>query len=223
MPYCSLEEAWGSDFKDVNYYSKVNESPASSSVQNKKALDTPEEKKQTSELDKYFPSYSGGAPAVSHVQTAKSNIVPYQVSFPDRSKRNYLYPVENEPNDDDSDEDSALELLEDNDRDMRYIDRQRRVVSNFENDYMTTDDYFLYKKYLKLAEKYKDRLRKKYRNFMAEDSSNKNILEGFSNKSTPQNVSLSGYSIKEMIIIIIVGIFLIFALDIFVKMGAKMK
>ncbi len=229
MTYCSLEEAWGSDF-NTSYYTKVNANPTLS-IQNRtqpelaqKTMEVETPKSSSQELDKYFPSYSGGAPTVTHVQSAKSNIVPYQVSFPDRAKRNYLYPVEAKVKDDDeSDRDSALDLLEDNERDIRFIDNQRRVKSNYDQDYMTSEDYFLYKKYLNLAQKYKEKLRKKYRNFIEEDE-NKNILEGFSNKSMeiPQT-TFQTYSMKDMIIIIIVGIFLIFALDIFVKMGARMK
>jgi len=230
MPYCSLEEAWGSDFKDASYFQKVNAAPASSSVQNtvppnlaKNGLEN-SELQTDSELDKYFPSYNGGPPPVKHMQSAKSKIVPYQVSFPDSSRRNYRFPVEDKFNEDSSDNDSAMDLLEDNEHDIRYLDKQRRVKPEYEPDYMTSEDYFLYKKYLKLADKYKERLRKKFKNFM-EDEGNKNILEGFSNanaKNVP-NLSYTSYSIRDLIVIIVVGIFLIFALDIFVKMGAKMK
>jgi len=231
MPYCSLEEAWGSDFKDSSYFSQVNAAPASSSVQNtvpgklaQKGLEmgdnsVPQEK---SDLDKYFPSYSGGAPSVAHIQSAKSKIVPYQVSFPDRAKRNYTYPVENVIQDDDSEsEDSALDLLEDNENDTRYIDKQRRVKPNYEPDYLTSEDYFLYKKYLSLAQKYKEKLKKRYKNFIDEEPQYKNVLESFGNMQT--NNYQQSYSMKDMIIIIIVGIFLIFALDIFVKLGARTK
>ena len=217
MTYCSLEEAWGSDFKDSSFYAKVNAQPQAQ-VQEM----SPQTQNGTEELNQYFPSYSGGAPTVTHTQTAKSNIVPYQVSFPDRSKRNYLFPVESNIKDDESDKDSALEVLEDSERDIRYIDRQRRIVSDYD-DYMTTEDYFLYKKYLKLAEKYKEKLRRKYRNFIEEDSQNKTILEGFADKIPSVGGSPMGYSIKDIIILIIVGIFLIFALDIFVKMGSNFK
>lgn len=222
MPYCSLEEAWGSDFKDVNYFSKVNSTPP-------QQLETPQKplegndilpNHQNNELDKYFPSYSGGAPKVSHIQSAKSNYVPYQVSFPDKAKRNYTFPVEKVLKEDD-DDDSALDILEDNDHDIRHIDKQRRVKPEYEPNYITSEDYFLYKKYMKLAEKYKQRLRRKYKDFIDEDENNKNILEGFSNQMP--KISYTNYSVKDMIIIIVVGIFLIFALDIFVKMGAKMK
>ena len=227
MPYCSLEEAWGSDFKnDANYFSKINAPPSSSHDRNppnlaQKALDNTDKNpiKESSDLDKYFPSYSGGAPSVTHIQTAKSNIVPYQVSLPNNAKRNYRYPVEDVIKDDDND--SALDLLEDNDHDIRFIDKQRRVVPEYEPSYLTSEDYFLYKKYMKLAQKYKEKLRKKYKNFIEEDENNKNVLEGFSNKMS--NNGGSNYSIKDMMIIIIVGVFLIFSLDIFVKMGSKMK
>lgn len=222
MPYCSLEEAWGSDFKDVNYFSKVNAStPPQQNETPQKTLEDNDilPNHQNNELDKYFPSYSGGAPKVSHIQSAKSNYVPYQVSFPDKARRNYTFPVEKVIKDDD--DDSALDLLEDNDHDIRYIDKQRRVKPEYEPNYLTSEDYFLYKKYLKLAEKYKQRLRRKYKNFIEEDETNKNILEGFSNQIP--KMTYSSYSVKDMIIIIVVGIFLIFALDIFVKMGSKMK
>ena len=231
MTYCSLEEAWGSDFKDQNYFSKINatpQPPASSSVQNivpskfaQNGLDIGSNQVPQSDLDKFFPSYSGGAPTVTHVDSSKSKIVPYTVSFPDRAKRNYLFPVEGAINNDD-DNDSALDLLEDNDRDIRHIDKQRRVVPEYEQSYLSSEDYFLYKKYLKLAQKYKDKLKKRYKNFIEEDSENKHILETFGNmQSSP--ISYSSYSMKDVIIIIIVGIFLIFALDIFVKMGANSK
>jgi len=223
MPYCSLEEAWGSDFKDVNYFSKVNASTPPQQIETpQKPLEGNDilPNHQNNELDKYFPSYSGGAPKVSHIQSAKSNYVPYQVSFPDKAKRNYTFPVEKVLKEDD-DDDSALDILEDNDHDIRHIDKQRRVKPEYEPNYLTSEDYFLYKKYLKLAEKYKQRLRRKYKDFIDEDENNKNILEGFSNQMP--KISYTNYSVKDMIIIIVVGIFLIFALDIFVKMGAKMK
>lgn len=229
MTYCSLEEAWGSDYKEENYFAKVN-APPSSSVQNRiptqiaqKGLEMGDNKVPTQELDKFFPSYSGGAPSVTHTQSAKSKIVPYQVSFPDTAKRNYLFPVESNIKEDD-DDDSALDLLEDNSNDIRFIDKQRRVKPDYEPDYLTSEDYFLYKKYMNLAQKYKEKLRRKYKNFIDEDENNKKILEGFAGtRMNAPPVSYTNYSMKDMIIIIIVGIFLIFALDIFVKMGARMK
>jgi hypothetical protein len=170
---------------------------------------------ETSDLDKYFPSYNGGNPIKN---TIKSNIVPYQVSFPDKAKRNYTYPVEVN-NDDDND--SALDLLEDNSNDIKYIDRQRNIKSS--DDYMTSEDYFLYKKYLNLAEKYKQKLKARYRNFMENEEpqlQRRNIQENFGNMSS---TSSGIYSMKEVFIIIIIGIFIILALDIFVKMGERMK
>ena len=227
MTYCSLEEAWGSDFNSSKYFEKVNQQPQSQSQQIQQTNTTPPNppenmrtypkinNQETSDLDKYFPSYSGGNPIKN---TIKSNIVPYQVSFPDKAKRNYTFPVEmNE----DSDNDSALDLLEDNTNDIKYIDRQRNIKQN--NDYMTSNDYFLYKKYLNLAEKYKQKLKIRYRNFMENDEQQyqkQQIQENFGNISS----SSSGiYSMKEVFIIIIIGIFIILALDIFVKMGERMK
>jgi len=231
MPYCSLEEAWGTDFKDQNYFSKVNapQQPPSSSNQNiipsklsQKGLDINSNQLPSDDLDKYFPSYSGGAPTVTHASSTKSKIVPYTVSFPDRAKRNYLFPVEGAVEKDD-DEDSALDLLEDNDNDIRFIDKQRRLKSDYEKDYFSSEDYFLYKKYLKLAQKYKDRLKRKYKNFIEEDSENKHVLENFSNQMPTPNLSISSYSMKDIVVIIIIGIFLIFALDQFVNMGKNSK
>lgn len=219
MTYCSLEEAWGSDFSSSKYFEKINQQPQQSTI----PPNPPENirtypkinNQETSDLDKYFPSYNGGNPIKN---TIKSNIIPYQVSFPDKAKRNYTYPVEAN---DDSDNDSALDLLEDNTNDIKYIDRQRNIKSS--EDYMTSEDYFLYKKYLNLAEKYKQKLKSRYRNFMDNEESppqRRNIQENFGNMSS----TASGiYSMKEVFIIIIIGIFIILALDIFVKMGERMK
>jgi len=221
MTYCSLEEAWGSDFSSSKYFEKINQQPL---IQQSTVPPNPPENmrtypkvnnQETSDLDKYFPSYNGGNPIKN---TIKSNIVPYQVSFPDKAKRNYTYPVE--VNDDD-DNDSALDLLEDNMNDIKHIDRQRNIKSS--EDYMTSEDYFLYKKYLNLAEKYKQKLKARYRNFMENEEpqlQRRNIQENFGNMSSTG----SGiYSMKEVFIIIIIGIFIILALDIFVKMGERMK
>lgn len=214
MTYCSLEEAWGSDFSSSKYFEKINQQPQQSTVppnppENLRTY--PKVNNETSDLDKYFPSYNGGNPIKN---TIKSNIVPYQVSFPDKAKRNYTYPVE--ANDDD-DNDSALDLLEDNMNDIKHIDRQRN------EDYMTSQDYFLYKKYLNLAEKYKQKLKARYRNFVENEEpqlQRRNIQENFGNMSS---TSSGIYSMKEVFIIIIIGIFIILALDIFVKMGERMK
>lgn len=234
MTYCSLEEAWGSDFNSSNYYSKINETQAAvpaalaSSTQKSQIPETlnPPENLRTPlskidnnpDLDKYFPSYNGGNPLKN---TMKSNNVPYQVSFPDKSKRNYIYPVEG---DSDNDNDSALDLLEDNNNDIQHIDRQRKIPVT-DRSYMTSNDYFLYKKYMNLAEKYKQKLKKRYNLFME----NENIEENFDNiqrqnqGQNNQNLSSSIYSMKDIIIIIIIGIFIILALDVFVKMGARVK
>ena len=220
MTYCSLEEAWGSDFNSSKYFEKINQQPQQQPLIQQSTV--PPENMRTypkvnenSDLDKYFPSYNGGNPIKN---TIKSNIVPYQVSFPDKAKRNYTYPVE--VNDDD-DNDSALDLLEDNTNDIKYIDRQRNIKSS--ENYMTSEDYFLYKKYLNLAEKYKQKLKARYRNFVENEEpqlQRRNIQENFGNMSSTG----SGiYSMKEVFIIIIIGIFIILALDIFVKMGERMK
>ncbi len=221
MTYCSLEEAWGSDFNSSKYFEKINQQPL---IQQSTVPSNPPENMRTypkinnnesSDLDKYFPSYNGGNPIKN---TIKSNIVPYQVSFPDKAKRNYTYPVEVN---DDSDNDSAIDLLEDNTNDIKYIDRQRNIKSS--DDYMNSEDYFLYKKYLNLAEKYKHKLKARYRNFMENEESKfqrQNIQENFGNISS---TSSGIYSMKEVFIIIIIGIFIILALDIFVKMGERMK
>jgi len=175
-------------------------------------------------LDNYFPSYSGGVPSVNSAQKMQSKIVPYEVKFPDSAKRNYLYPVENQfSKKKEDDDDSVLDMLEDNDHDIRHIDIQRRVKPEYEPNYLTSEDYFLYKKYLKLAEKYKQKLRKKYKNFIEEDG-NQNVLENFSNINMDNFMKNSAnYSTKDVIIFIIVGIFIIFSLDIFVKMGMRIK
>lgn len=225
MTYCSLEEAWGSDFNSSKYFEKINQQPQQQPlIQQSTVPPNPPENmrtypkvnnQETSDLDKYFPSYNGGNPIKN---TIKSNIVPYQVSFPDKAKRNYTYPVEVK---DDDDNDSALDLLEDNSNDIKYIDRQRNIKSS--ENYMTSEDYFLYKKYLNLAEKYKQKLKSRYRNFMENEEpqlQRRNIQENFGNMSSTG----SGiYSMKEVFIIIIIGIFIILALDIFVKMGERMK
>jgi len=224
MTYCSLEEAWGSDFNSSKYFEKINQQPQQQPLIQQSTVPPnppenmrtyPKVNNETSDLDKYFPSYNGGNPIKN---TIKSNIVPYQVSFPDKAKRNYTYPVE--VNDDD-DNDSALDLLEDNSNDIKYIDRQRNIKSS--ENYMTSEDYFLYKKYLNLAEKYKQKLKARYRNFMENEEpqlQRRNIQENFGNMSS---TSSGIYSMKEVFIIIIIGIFIILALDIFVKMGERMK
>lgn len=245
MPYCTIEEAWGADFKDASYYAKVNapsvppkitektlEQPPGnihtrippSLAQNGLNVTSANDPPQIDGLDNYFPSYSGGVPSVNSAQKMQSKIVPYEVKFPDSAKRNYLYPVENQfGKKKEDDDDSVLDMLEDNDHDIRHIDMQRRVKPEYEPNYLTSEDYFLYKKYLKLAEKYKQKLRKKYKNFIEEDG-NQNVLENFSNINMDNFMKNSAnYSTKDVIIFIIVGIFIIFSLDIFVKMGMRMK
>ena len=79
----------------------------------------------------------------------------------------------------------------------------------------------MYKKYLNLAEQYKAKLRKRFKDFR-ENEDNKEIIESFTNNYS-QPAGNDAYSFKDIFIIVIVGIFLIFALDIFVKMGSSMK
>jgi len=223
MPYCSLEEAWGNNASD--YFQKINKeiTPSSSSIHSRIPPNLSQDGLQNSQTipspSDNMPSYSGGVPSVPSSQSMQSNNVPFKVNFPDRSKRNTIHPInENTINDDD---DLDVDVLEDNDHDIRHIDIQRRVKPEYEPNYMDSQEYFLYKKYLNLAEKYKTKLRRKFKNFIDEENNNKNILENFSNLSSiPSNES---YSIKDIFIIIIVGIFIIFALDIFVKMGSRMQ
>jgi len=195
MSYCSLEEAWGENFSNFN------------SINNNQVPQV-----HTKNHDETIPSYSG-PPLVTNMSKAKSKIVPYEVKFPDNASRNFTHPISLE--DENSDNDSALDVLDDDDRDMRFIDKQRKVVPEYEPNYLNSNDYFLYKKYLDLAEKYKEKLKKKFRNFRDE---NPKVLEGFQNP-IPQ----SDYNAKDILIIIIVGIFLIFALDIFVRLGSNLK
>ena len=81
----------------------------------------------------------------------------------------------------------------------------------------------MYKKYLNLAEQYKAKLKKRFRDFR-ENEDNKEIMESFTGGGYSQPAAgNNAYSIKDIFIIVIVGIFLIFALDIFVKIGSNMK
>ena len=214
MPYCSLEEAWGSDFK-IN--TTVPSSPIQSRIPPELAQDG---LSNNSKPSPNIPSYSG-FPTVNSTVTSKSNIVPYKVNFPDRSRRNYIHQVENSEKNEKENEDD-LDILEDNENDARHIDRQRKVKLEGEDNYLTSQDYFLYKKYLNLAEQYKAKLRKRFRDFR-ENEDNKEIIESFTNGSYNQPAANDAYSIKDIFIIVIVGIFIIFALDIFVKMGSRMK
>jgi hypothetical protein len=209
MPYCSLEEAWGSDFKnDTGDPSSTIHSRIPPELAKDGLSSNPKPSPN-------IPSYTG-VPSVSSATSAMSNIVPYKVNFPDRSRRNYIHPIDNSDNDD-------LEILEDNENDTRHIDRQRKVKLEGENNYLTSQDYFLYKKYLNLAEQYKTKLRKRFRDFRENDD-NKEIMESFTSGGYSQlATSNDAYSFKDIFIIVIVGIFIIFALDIFVKMGSSMK
>ena len=212
MPYCSLEEAWGSDFKNDQM---VPSSTIHSRIPPELAKDG---LTSNSKPSPNIPSYTG-VPSVSSASSAMSNIVPYKVNFPDRSKRNYIHPIDNSENSGEDD----LEILEDNENDTRHIDRQRKIKPGADDNYLTSQDYFLYKKYLNLAEQYKTKLRKRFRDFR-ENEDNKEIMESFTGGGYSQPVaSNDAYSFKDIFIIVIVGIFLIFALDIFVKMGSSMK
>ena len=209
MPYCSLEEAWGSDFKnDTGDPSSTIHSRIPPELAKDGLSSNPKPSPN-------IPSYTG-VPSVNSASSAMSNIVPYKVNFPDRSRRNYIHPIDNSGEDD-------LEILEDNENDTRYIDRQRRIKPEGDDNYLTSQDYFLYKKYLNLAEQYKAKLRKRFRDFR-ENEDNKEIMESFTNEGHSQPAAGNdAYSFKDIFIIVIVGIFLIFALDIFVKMGSNMK
>jgi hypothetical protein len=209
MPYCSLEEAWGSDFKnDTGDPSSTIHSRIPPELAKDGLSSNPKPSPN-------IPSYTG-VPSVNSASSAMSNIVPYKVNFPDRSRRNYIHPIDNSGNDD-------LEILEDNENDTRHIDRQRKVKLEGEDNYLTSQDYFLYKKYLNLAEQYKTKLRKRFRDFRENDD-NKEIMESFTNGGYSQpTAGNDSYSFKDIFIIVIVGIFIIFALDIFVKMGSNMK
>ena len=209
MPYCSLEEAWGSDFKnDTGDPSSTIHSRIPPELAKDGLSSNPKPSPN-------IPSYTG-VPSVNSASSAMSNIVPYKVNFPDRSRRNYIHPIDNSGNDD-------LEILEDNENDTRHIDRQRKVKLEDDNNYLTSQDYFMYKKYLNLAEQYKTKLRKRFRDFRENDD-NKEIMESFTNGGYSQPAAGNdSYSFKDIFIIVIVGIFIIFALDIFVKMGSNMK
>jgi len=209
MPYCSLEEAWGSDFKnDTGDPSSTIHSRIPPELAKDGLSSNPKPSPN-------IPSYTG-VPSVNSASSAMSNIVPYKVNFPDRSRRNYIHPIDNSGEDD-------LEILEDNENDTRHIDRQRKVKPEGDDNYLTSQDYFLYKKYLNLAEQYKTKLRKRFRDFR-ENEDNKEIMESFTSGGYSQPAAGNdAYSFKDIFIIVIVGIFIIFALDIFVKMGSNMK
>ena len=215
MPYCSLEEAWGSDFKND---SAVPSSSIHSRIPPELAQDG---LSNNSKPSPNIPSYSG-VPSVSAAGSTMSNIVPYKVNFPDRSRRNYIHPIDNSDQNEKENEDD-LDILEDNENDTRHIDKQRKIKLGKEDNYLTSQDYFLYKKYLNLAEQYKAKLRKSFKDFR-ENEDNKESMESFTGGGYSQPAAGNdAYSFKDIFIIVIVGIFLIFALDIFVKMGSRMK
>ena len=201
--YCSLEEAWGSNFNNNNQQMTMEN----------KDVDIENMVNSEKKYLKNIPSYSG-----NNQNTTVSNVVPYQVKFPEQSKRNYLYELES--NENTEGEEVDIDTLSDNDNDIDYIDSQRNVKES--SNYLNSKDYFLYKKYLNLAKKYKNKLRKKYKNFV-ENNEEENILENFNfTKKSSKNTS-GNFNGKDIIIISIIGIFVIFALDIFVKIGMKMK
>jgi len=181
MAYCSLEEAWGSDFQrnnelNRNYYESVH------SEEN--------ERKNN---------------ALKH----KSNFVPYNVSLPDNSQRNFLEKPDNLEN-----EESTIDTLDDDENDISHLDRERD--SNTDSSYFNSKDYFLYKKYKKLADKYKTRLLRKYKNIKKDD-----LIEGF---ESPVTIDTKNEKrMNDLLIFVIVGIFIIFILDTFVKLGKKMN
>lgn len=201
--YCSLEEAWGSNFNNNNQQMSMEN----------KDVDIENMANSEKKYLKNIPSYSG-----NNQNTTVSNVVPYQVKFPEQSKRNYLYELES--NENTEGEEVDIDTLSDNDNDIDYIDSQRNVKES--SNYLNSKDYFLYKKYLNLAKKYKNKLRKKYKNFV-ENNEEENILENFNfSKKSGKNTG-GNFNGKDIIIISIIGIFVIFALDIFVKIGMKMK
>ena len=181
MTYCSLEEAWGSDFKKQNEFNYNNNDNITNNI----------------------PSY-GTELNVNNNTTSDSKYVPYQVNLPENSKRNSIGDL--------NDLDNILDTLKDNDDDITHIDRERNI--DYANNYYNSEDYKLYKKYLNLAEKFKEKLKKKYKNFKEKDGE---IIEEFNFKD--MQINTNDYNVKDIIIIIIVGIFIIFALDIFVKIG----
>ena len=104
--------------------------------------------------------------------------------------------------------------MDDNENDISHLDRERD--SNTDNSYFDSKDYFLYKKYKKLAEKYKTRLLRKYKNIKKDD-----LIEGFESPVTID--TRNEKRMNDLLIFVIVGIFIIFILDTFVKLGKKMN
>ena len=192
MTYCSLEEAWGNDFKNQNEFNNNTNSNVSN-INN-------------------IPSY-GTELSVSNNITSNSKYVPYQVNLPENSKRNSIGDLNIK---DDTDLNNMLDTLNDNDDDITHIDRERNI--DYANNYYNSEDYMLYKKYLNLAEKFKEKLKKKYKDFKENDT---DIIEELSFKDI--NINTNDYNVKDIIIIISVGIFIIFALDIFVKIGMRIR
>ena len=192
MSYCSLEEAWGSDFLKNN-------------------LENPKYYQEINKEDGNIPNY-GQELNINSPKTINSDIVPYKVKLPDNSDRNIVHHI-----DDKKRNKSELSELEDNDNDINYIDKQRNVIE--EDNYLTSEDYRLYKKFKNLSEIYKEKLKNKYNIILDEykkenEDKNEESIENF-------NFSNNSNDMKDIIIIVLVGIFLIFALDIFVKIGVK--
>lgn len=196
MTYCSLEEAWG-----INY--KINNNEYNDNIDN-----------NDNKNNLNIPSY-GSNLKLNNSLKVNSNNVPYQIKLPENSIRNNIGEVTIEE-ENDLELNSILDTLNDNDDDIKHIDIER----NLQNDYYNSDDYKLYKKYLNLAEKYKSKLKNKYKNF--KEDKNNEILENFSFNDA-KNINLNDNNIKDIVIIIIVGIFIIFALDIFVRIGVKSR
>lgn len=172
-------------------------------------------------------------PSSSSVASSKSDIVPYNIKFPENANRNAVgasnYSVSGV--EDNIDDELSMVSLEDNDEDILNIDKERNISST-EGEYYASKDYFLYKKYQDLAEKYqklsdkyKRRLRLRYKSISMDLEGNvdggkdKEVIEGFNFNSSMDDAR----QFKDVAIFIILGIFIIFALDIFVRLGGKMK
>lgn len=183
MSYCSLEEAWGSDFQrnsetNRNYFENVH---------------SEEQEKKNAQLK------------------TKSNYIPYNVSLPENSQRNFLENIKSV-----EEEESTIDTLEDTEEDTKHLERERE--SGTEDTYLSSKDYFLYKKYQRLATKYKNRLLRKYKSIKKED-----IIEGFTS-SSPTDADIVGEKrLNDLLIFVIFGVFIIFILDTFVKLGKRMN
>ena len=192
MSYCSLEEAWGSDFLRNN-------------------LENPKYYQEINKEEENIPNY-GQELNINSPKKINSDIVPYQVKFPDNSERNIVHHIEEKKR-----SNPKLSVLEDNENDINYIDKQRNI--NEEDSYLTSEDYRLYKKFKNLSEIYKEKLKNKYNIILDEykkenEEKDEENIENFNFNSNTNDM-------KDVIIIILVGIFIIFALDIFVKIGVK--